>query len=340
MALETLTLENFQAHKKRVIKFDRRVTVVRGETDVGKSAIIRALGWVAFNRPDGDDFVNWDADCAVVTLEVDGQIIVRSRGKGENGYLLNGDEFKAFGKEVPERIAELLRMDSVNFQSQHDSPFWMTETAGEVSRRLNHVINLGVIDDVLAMVSGRSRKARSTVDVCEDRIRKAKKTRDDLAFVPDMDTKLQVVEAAHKEHDRLKKKVAALRTALESAVEHARRAKEARAVVTRGLDVVASGDFARGVTSRAQLLHEVIVSAELLRKAANVKLPDISALTALKASYETTAARREKLADAMSHLRTLWRARRDTGDAAKAAHDELHKNMKGNCPICGNELHE
>lgn len=333
--IEKLVLENFQAHKRLVIKFDPRVTVVCGDTDVGKSAMIRALGWVAFNKPNGDDFIRWGTDAAVVTLEVDGQIIVRSRGKGENAYNVNGDEFVAFGNDVPERVAEVLRMGQLNFQAQHDSPFWFTESAGEVSRRLNTVINLGVIDDALSEVGQKVRKAKSTVEVCEERISTTKKTRDGLAYADAMDAKLQEVEELALRLSTLSEKRARLGSAVESLTTYSRTAKAARQAAERGGTLLELAKASRDVSDRAQLLHEVIVSAEILRKKARQKLPDLQPLTQDKELYESVALRREALANAIGGLRTLWRAKEAAKKEYEAAHTELHDKMDGQCPLCG-----
>lgn len=51
-----LRIQNFQAHKDTTIEFDRITTIV-GPSDIGKSAVLRALKWVAKNEPNGTSFV-------------------------------------------------------------------------------------------------------------------------------------------------------------------------------------------------------------------------------------------------------------------------------------------
>lgn len=51
-----LRIQNFQAHKDTTIEFDRIATIV-GPSDIGKSAVLRALKWVAKNEPKGISFV-------------------------------------------------------------------------------------------------------------------------------------------------------------------------------------------------------------------------------------------------------------------------------------------
>ena len=63
--ISSLTLENFQSHKESKIVFDKGLTVIIGQTDQGKSAIIRALKWVLYNEPRGTDFITAGTEHAV-----------------------------------------------------------------------------------------------------------------------------------------------------------------------------------------------------------------------------------------------------------------------------------
>ena len=155
--LERLTIENFQAHSKLDLKLDPAVTTIVGPSDAGKSAVIRALIWLATNRPLGDSFIRDGETRARVSLLVDSRWIVRTRGKSENTYSIDGEELKAFGNEVPSEVSQLLNLSPINLQHQHDSPFWFSETAGEVSRQLNQIVDLSIIDRTLANLDKAAR---------------------------------------------------------------------------------------------------------------------------------------------------------------------------------------
>lgn len=173
--LTTLKLYNFQAHTRRLLRFDPRITTIRGRTDVGKSAILRALRWLALNDTGGEEFVAWGAEEAVAIVELEdgagGQAkIVRRKGR-ENVYKLDGQVFKAFGAgKVPDPVAAVLALSEINFQRQHDKPFWLDDPAGEVSRQLNKVIDLSVIDTAMSNAAKMVRTARERVTVSESRL--------------------------------------------------------------------------------------------------------------------------------------------------------------------------
>lgn len=197
--IESLTLSNFQAHQSLTIDLDPHCTVIVGASDKGKSAIIRALRWLCLNQPSGEAFIRDGSREAMVEAVVDGEHILRVRGKGQNEYRLYQPDgpkfFKALGNgNIPPEIASLLSVGPINFQAQHDSPFWFGETAGEVSRQLNQIINLGVIDDVLAKLDRRVREATVNLAVSEDRVIQAKQARQDTSQAVQIDESLKEVE--------------------------------------------------------------------------------------------------------------------------------------------------
>lgn len=209
MSLEFLALRNFQRHKKKVFRFAPGITTITGATDSGKSAIIRGLQWVALNRPSGNEFIRTGEKQADALVCVDGKQVKRSRGSGVNTYGVRGDELKAFGNDVPAQVVELLRMGELNFQGQHDAPFWFSLGAGEVARQLNQVVDLGIIDDVLARIATRSRRAKTAEEICAERLTKAREKCKEMDFAEEMDVDLFDVEqsrdalARHQEREQL-----------------------------------------------------------------------------------------------------------------------------------------
>lgn len=334
--LERLELRDFQAHKKLVIEFDPNITVVVGDTDVGKSAIIRALSWVMLNRPDGDSFIRHGKDAALATLEVDGQVIVRCRGKGENTYNLNSDEFKAFGKSVPERVSELLGVSEINFQCQHEAPFWFSESASEVSRRLNHVVDLGVIDDVLGSVAQQVRRNKANVEFCEERLKKAKEERDRLKPVLEADAALRAVEEEETRAVSLRTKRESLQELLQDLSGQRKRLETLRQTAQRGRELVELADASRSWQKDAEALRSLLTSLQGQRKILKVKLPDIGALNKLHDDWVMLRNQRERLATVLETQRELWKDHRRAEHARIDAKNEFDKHTKGaHCPLCG-----
>ena len=71
--MDTITIKNFQSHKKTVITLAPTLTAITGKSDHGKSSIIRALRWVYNNKPQGFKFIHKDTKKAIIVMTLCGQ---------------------------------------------------------------------------------------------------------------------------------------------------------------------------------------------------------------------------------------------------------------------------
>jgi len=228
---EKLKLKNFQAHSKRTVEFDEKVTTIVGSSDSGKSAIIRALQWVCCNQPQGSAFIREGEKEAVVRLEVDGQVIIRRRTASVNEYRLGESKLKSFGASVPDKVADLLNLNQINTQAQHDSPFWFSETSGAVSRRLNEVVDLQIIDSSLQSSKSRVKRERTAEELAEERLVAVRKEAEELKWVEDADSLLVAVESKQKEAADVASRSADLGILVESIRKARRKVKQGQGAV-------------------------------------------------------------------------------------------------------------
>jgi AAA15 family ATPase/GTPase len=154
--IKSLTIQNFQSHENTELTFHRGVNIIVGNSDGGKTACIRALRWVIWNRPSGSEIRStWGGETRV-QLETEEGIIIRSKDRVDK-YTLNTSlprkdiirknlTFKAFGTSVPEEISRFLNINEINLQQQLDSPFLLSETSGAVATHWNKVARLDKID--------------------------------------------------------------------------------------------------------------------------------------------------------------------------------------------------
>lgn len=338
MALETLTLENFQAHKKLTVAFAAGITAIVGSSDVGKSATIRALRWAMQNTPDGLEFVRHGEKEAVVTVEIDGRSLVRSRGKSENFYGLEGDEFKAFGKGVPTEIADFLRVADINFQSQHDAPFWFSLSPPEVSRQLNQIINLSAIDEVLSTLESQKRSASSQVAVLEQRVSEAKRTQESLEFVEGFTNALLDLEEMESYISKKRQQVESLESVLNRTLEEQSNHERLERLAEQGSHLVELADAMRSARKRAGELEEVIDDIREHNAARKLLPPDFAPVTAALESVQALETKHSALNSHIEYLRELYREHKKKTDKAAAAEAELKEKTGGRCPVCGGEL--
>jgi len=148
-----LSIKNFQSHKETELDFHPGMNVIIGQSDSGKTAIIRALRKALTNKPAGDTFrSNWGGDTQIKLLTKEGDEITYFKSNSTSSYHLNDLEFKAFGQEVPEEIERVLNIDEVNIQHQLDAPYLLSQTPGVVAQHFNKIAKLGRISQCLKTI--------------------------------------------------------------------------------------------------------------------------------------------------------------------------------------------
>lgn len=191
--IKSIEIKNFQSHSNSFLEFHPGVNIIVGSTDSGKTAILRALRFVVWNRPSGNDFRSHWAEQTSVKIDV-GDVITRLKKDKKNLYYLNDREYTAFGADVPEEIQNSLNIGDINLQKQLDQPFLLTASPGEVAHHFNKVANLDLIGEAERKISSWLRKERGNLNSCKDQL---KRHREDLAQYKDlhkMEVALEVLE--------------------------------------------------------------------------------------------------------------------------------------------------
>lgn len=147
--IKSAQISNFQSHKETTLEFSPGVNIIVGNSDSGKSSIVRALRWLIWNRPTGDDFrSDWGGETKVNVITDTHEITRRKDKTTINEYVLSGikDPFKAFGTDVPEEVKRALNVNEINMQFQLDQHFLLSSTPGEVAQHFNRIAHIDQID--------------------------------------------------------------------------------------------------------------------------------------------------------------------------------------------------
>ena len=206
---KSIHLKNFGPWVDQKFDLHPGVNVVVGESGRGKSAFMKAFDFVINNETsksaDGAlGFINRPLDrgkIAEVILEACDQdtvdTIKRTRGKSINEYQLNDDTpQKAFGRgNVPDHIAKIINMSSVNYHKQKDLPFLLNDSPGEVAKQLTGIINLEEIDESVTLANSSVRENKKILtdliqeqEEIEDQIKNLEYVQE---FKAEIDTYLQ-----------------------------------------------------------------------------------------------------------------------------------------------------
>lgn len=162
MKINKILLHNIQKHEHLVVEFDDSLTAITGESDQGKSSILRALGWVLFNKPSSNelrrkvDGVLTTESYVILYITKDNvkHVIERYVSDKSNIYKLDDMEFKSFKRDVPKPISELFNLDyRINVQKQFDTPFLLGDTSGEVAKMFNDLLGLEEANKLVELIN-------------------------------------------------------------------------------------------------------------------------------------------------------------------------------------------
>lgn len=245
-----ITLKNWQRHKSLELELGS-VTTIIGPTNAGKSAILRALAWLAVGNvpgfvPKAKKMVRHGAKRTTVTLEFGKSKISRSKGD-KNFYHVNGTRLTAFGQKVPDEVSKLLNVNELNFQKQVGMPFWFSESPGQLSKQMNEIVDLSVIDETLKNLGKMISKSKSKHEVVSEELKTTREKRDELKLVTEANEFLVWLEQAEKKAKTHRIRAQRLRDYLATGA-NARKAL----VMQKTLLVQAKGVLAHGIAWSGQ----------------------------------------------------------------------------------------
>ena len=332
--LEKIRIQNFQAHTDETIKFGKKNTTIVGPSDAGKSAIIRALYWIFFNRPSGDAFIRKGAKFVRVVVWLDGHKIERKKSKTSNLYVLDGKRYKAFGSAVPEPIQNVLCISELNFQNQHDAPFWFSLSPGQVSKSLNEIINLQVIDNSLAFVAAETRKRTNAVEFCRERVFEAKKKRKELEWLDSVERQLVKLERTRTSLDKGQKYIEELSVLLQDAKLHQTNIDKFQTCWTRATELAYDGWALQENQKRMEQLTQLLDQAETAAILTTIQVPNLDELEQLISRMETQRSRTIMLKKLIADWESAEKKIEQGEDEIRDLETLLRKKSKGVCPVC------
>jgi hypothetical protein len=317
--LTRIQVRNFQSHPATTVDLSPGINAFIGESDQGKSAVLRGLLWAIDNRPSGDAIVSdWARDekgvltdeCSVTVDSTAGNLR-RIKTKSRNGYDVNGLKLDAIRTGVPAEVSSFFGIEAVNVQRQLDPPFLLADSGGARARFFNQLIKLEEIDQTMSAAESLRRATAAAIKPLEADIATTEASLAVLQGLPGVRDK---AEALREDEDQLRI-LEARKAALAQLLSSLRAAREE---VTRfsGLEAIeaAADTLAELVSELSQKgrryngLHGVVTSLRET-KAALLRLPWVprveDVLTDLEVDtllLDRERARRDGLRDVLAAL--------------------------------------
>lgn len=171
--VKCVDIENFQSHENTHIDFNAGLNVIVGESNNGKTSILRAMDWVVDNQPLGTDFIMTGKNYCKVRITYDNDTFIeRYRTLKDTGYyrvgvIQNGQEtyqeYKGFTNNVPVEVMNIHQMPKIsitksiethlNKMSQLERPFLITDNTNEKAAAIGKITGTDIIDTAIKNAS-------------------------------------------------------------------------------------------------------------------------------------------------------------------------------------------
>ncbi|MCJ7696515.1 MAG: AAA family ATPase [Anaerolineaceae bacterium] len=346
--IKSLKIFNFQSHKDSQLEFASGVNVIVGASDCGKTAIIRALRWLIFNKPSGDSFRStWGGDTRV-EMQIGTDIISRFKSKEiPNGYSHNTKVLEAFKTGVPEPVQNILNMDETNIQNQLDSPFLISSTPGEVASYFNKVAHLDQIDNGIRNIQSAIRQTTAEIQADENRVAELTEAFKAYEYIDLVEIDLEELEKMDSDSGKLRNKSTALEALIQGLTEIDIKISEVEYVVHFEEEV----DAILQLKEKYVKGNEKYIELEALRSrlvTVNSELEYLNTVIQLEPEVEHIITEQNKakdIAEKMSLFKTLIRDLTNTYTyLTELEHTiaglelEFHDKMPDRCPLCDTVL--
>jgi len=178
MKLLDIVLKNWQGYSDADIELDPGINVITGESNSGKSSVLRAIRWILTNRPKGSGFIKRGAQSAKAVVTIDNghdtpDGIVRIKGKKKNKYTIflaeenKKYEYEAVGDSVPSELPNILNLTEVNVQDQFSPYFLVFDSPGKIGEIFNRTTGLQELTTAIQIASSRLLEIRRGLNAVE-----------------------------------------------------------------------------------------------------------------------------------------------------------------------------
>lgn len=352
--IKEIKINNFQSHKSTNIVLHPGLNVFVGTSGSGKTAITRALRWVADNKPQGDNFRSfWGGDTSV-EIVLDDISVTRFKSDKENSYSADKEVYKAFNKDVPEPIKKLINFNEINLQRQHDMPFLVSKSGPEIQRTLNEVANLDLIDTTMTNLNGMKIKNSTEINEKTEKLSEYEDTIERLSSIDEIKEVANGLVHLVDIQSEKKKDLAVISSTIslvESKIEEINDASERLYKLKPISDISIRQD---GLSSKMNLLRSLSLCtsecSNILQETVTLQgqLNKYAELAAINEKFLKIKDRKKVLSDKKSALVGIIEIEdnlKTTNECISNSERELIsvskelKDLIGNtCPVCGKEI--
>jgi exonuclease SbcC len=347
--IERLILQNVQSHKNSEFTFHKGVNVIVGPTDGGKSAVIRALKKLIQNRPLGSEMRSWwkNSEMFIQAYTDDNYTITYTDDGREKQYDLNELTFKAFGTSVPEEIQQALNISEINLQSQLDSHFLLSQSAGEVAQHFNRIAHLDKIDTGLQNIQRWIREISANISYKTEQLKQQETELSKFNYLERFEIEVEVLEEMErkrliKQQKQLKlKSLISQLQKIDLELEEYSEILKADFILT---DVLKKTEEKKQLNKNFRelnlLVNDIKATNTEIEETRNLLSLDgkITKIQKLIQTKENIQTKKVRLEQALKSINSINKKLEDSNVLWIVTKKEFEANMGNTCILCGTKL--
>ena len=183
--LKRVRIKNFESHEDSEIEFTDGFNLIVGQSNQGKSSIVRAIALIVANRFDKDS-VRTGADYCEVEIESDKGSVMAQRGESVNRWVIkyaDGEkkEYKNVGTSVPPDVIKILGMgerthgdikELSNIMFQFEKHYMISEIDGKkatsnmIARMMDEAIGIGGMEELIKDIATDFQNFKKDLNSC------------------------------------------------------------------------------------------------------------------------------------------------------------------------------
>jgi DNA repair exonuclease SbcCD ATPase subunit len=236
--LKSIFIRHFQSHKKSKLVFHPGINVITGKSHEGKTAILRAINKLVYNRPRGAKFYSNFAPMKGITkisatffdgCKVTLENVIRKTKKDEKTvkkclsqkYLLRvpGSKEKSFSglkTSIPDQVINTLNLVDLNFQFQHDPPLLLKTSNLKLTKLVSDITRLDRAFTVKKTLQTRLSDATTKEKVLSENVKRLQKEFDKYKDLDKLDNVISNLGMEELKRNKISDKISILMDAYSS----------------------------------------------------------------------------------------------------------------------------
>ena len=344
--ISEIRLHNIQKHSDLNLVLSPNVNCIYGETDTGKTSILRGLAWCLFNDGDITSLTKYGEKNAFVTCVIDGHELTRSYGS-KNTYSLDGKIYTSFRSSVPTQIEQFLKLDTLSVQMRRDPPFMVYYRQSEVADQFAEMLDLNQIQ---VSINNIKQQVKQKQDALDNLIKRKEQVDDSLKKLDGIEQAGRAVSHIRLLFERTKtlanrktelasllQKAQSISTRLRSLANAPTAVKAFNRIVGMQKQLDALTSRAKGLKSHLSNWERIETKMKVL-KDAHKALESINRINELYENVIRTENTKQKVAKTQNNYVTINRAYLQAQETLSGLQADWDSHAGERCPVCGNTL--